>query len=155
MKRIAVILIILQLCSIIISLLMISKFENIGDLKLQSKYYDEHDVTPYSLHYLFNINKRRYMLYFYSPSCSSCKESTEYFNEFIRLGYDKAIEVYFVDVSHREDLLAENEIYELNETKYKVVYTPTVLVFDELDIKEYVGGEQILLLLDKYVKDNS
>lgn len=104
-------------------------------------YYKDFELTVDKYNELIN-SKTDFMLYFHSDTCSYCKETNVFVNQFIALGYTEENPLYFVtpDVA--------NEIF----TKENVESTPTLLVYKADGTKQsYVGTDLIFDALDKKV----
>jgi len=147
------------LANIIISCFILYRIDEIlslNDAEIPSlysmDYFLKNDCSNYSKEQLFNMPINEYIVYFYGNSCSSCAVSNEYLASFIYYGFINKVDVFFVNVADRDDLLTDEETSQLNAEEFKVVYTPTMLVFNNGNIKEYVGSDEVYEALDEYVK---
>ena len=88
-----------------------------------------------------------FMIYFHSRECQYCLEANVYLNQYITLGYQDYVPVYFATYDKSPDLF-END-------KFVIESTPTMVYFDssEETYSLYEGVDDILTLLDNLVKD--
>ena len=88
-----------------------------------------------------------FMVYFHSRECVYCLEANVYLNQYITLGYQGFVPIYFATADKSPDLF-END-------KFVIESTPTMVYFDasEETYSLYEGSEDILTLLDNLVKE--
>ena len=88
-----------------------------------------------------------FMIYFHSDECPYCLEANVYLNQYITLGYQGYVPIYFATYDKSPDLF-ENDSFTIEST-------PTMVYFDssEESCSLYEGADDILTLLDSLVSE--
>ncbi len=86
------------------------------------------------------------LIYVFDPLCLYCQQTNDMIDAFIAYGYDQVVNIQRIDYSNNEQLIVNDEVYELSAL-------PTLLVIknkEVLAIKE--GVDDIFYFLDDIVK---
>jgi len=117
-----------------------------------TKYFKLHNLSNINMSEIFAKEENDYLVYFFSSTCTACKQTNEYISAFIYYEQTNYIDIYFVDVSQNKDLVADQEVTIISPDSYKVAYTPTLLAFTDGIASEFVGPEKIFEVLNSYAK---
>lgn len=89
-----------------------------------------------------------YMIYFHSDTCHYCLEANVFLNQYITLGYQNNVPIYFATTEKASALF--------DDERFKVESTPTMFYYSKADnsYTSYVGSEEIFTLLDGLVTNS-
>lgn len=119
--------------------------EQIDTLEISAMSY----YKDYELDDSMNISKvgknGDYMIYFHSNTCHYCLEANVFLNQYITLGYQENVPIYFATPEKASGLF--------NDERFKVESTPTMYYYSAADntYKGYIGSDEIFTLLDGLV----
>jgi len=88
-----------------------------------------------------------FMIYFHSDDCGYCLEANVFINQYITLGYQNYVPIYFATQDKSPDLF-ENDAFVIEST-------PTMVYFDasEETYSLYEGVDDLLTLLNNIVEE--
>lgn len=90
-----------------------------------------------------------YMIYFHSDSCSYCLEANVFLNQYITLGYQNNVPIYFATIDTAPELF--------DDVRFQIESTPTMYYYSASDktYSGYIGVDDIFTLLDQIVSNAS
>jgi len=88
-----------------------------------------------------------FMIYFHADDCAYCLAANVYINQYITLGYQGYVPIYFATIDKSPDLF-END-------QFTIESTPTMVYFNasEETYSLYEGADDVLTLLDNLVSE--
>lgn len=107
-------------------------------------YYKDYELTNESD--ISELEKTGdYMIYFHSDSCHYCLEANVFINQYITLGYQNNIPIYFATTDNASALF--------EDSRFKVESTPAMFYYSKANSSytSYVGSDEIFTLLDGLV----
>lgn len=119
--------------------------EDVDTLEISAmSYYKAYELDD-SMNITQTSKDGDYMLYFHSDTCHYCLEANVFLNQYITLGYQDNIPIYFVTYDKAPGLFND---------KYGIESTPTLIYHNAKENKDvnYVGSDEIFNLLDGLVK---
>lgn len=86
------------------------------------------------------------LIYVFDPLCLYCQQTNDMIDAFIAYGYDQVVNIQKIDTSNTEQLIINDEVYELSAVPVLIVVENNKV----LAIKE--GVDDIFYFLDDIVK---
>lgn len=95
-------------------------------------------MKPHELKKLINESivpkKEKALIFFYSKTCTHCKDAKEFLNEFV-----KNKKIHYFEIEQLEEWDYGSDLSDL----FEVTFYPTVVRINETGYKKYVGTKEI------------